>query len=127
MGRSSRGASSPGRNRRLRWSGLAELLPWLDLVYVGLSAGSLVVAPSLADVFASWTPAVGGEGLGFVDFEIFPHLDNPDLPQNTMADAERWATGLERSGYAIDDQTAIKVVDGVADVISEGQWRLFES
>jgi len=55
------------------------------------------------------------------------HLDNPDLPQNTMADAERWAAGLTRSGYAIDDETAIKVVDGVAEVISEGHWRLFES
>jgi dipeptidase E len=114
-------------DRWMRESGLAELLPSLDLVYVGLSAGSLVMAPSVADAFASWTVPVGGEGLGFVDFEIFPHLDNPDLPQNTMADAERWATGLERSGYAIDDQTAIKVVDGVVEVVSEGHWRLFES
>ncbi len=114
-------------DRWMRESGLAEMLPSLDLVYVGLSAGSLVMAPSVADNFASWTRPVGGEGLGVVDFEIFPHLDNPDLPQNTMADAERWAAGLTGSGYAIDDQTAIKVVDGVAEVISEGHWRLFES
>ena len=115
-------------DRWMRESGLAELLPSLDLVYVGLSAGSLVMSPAVAeDYFASWTRPVGGEGLGFVDFEIFPHLDNPDLPQNTMADAERWAASLTRPGYAIDDQTAIKVVDGVADVISEGHWRLFES
>ena len=85
------------------------------------------MSPSVADDFASWTRPVGGEGLGVVDFEIFPHLDNPDLPQNTMADAERWAAGLTGSGYAIDDETAIKVVDGVAEVISEGHWRLFES
>ena len=102
-------------DRWMRESGLAELLPSLDLVYVGLSAGSLVMSPSVADDFASWTRPVGGEGLGVVDFEIFPHLDNPDLPENTMADAERWAAGLTRSGYAIDDQTAIKVVDGVAE------------
>ena len=115
-------------DRWMRESGLAELLPSLDLVYVGLSAGSLVMSPAVSDdYFASWTRPVGGEGLGFVDFEIFPHLDNPDLPQNTMADAERWAAGLTRSGYAIDDETAIKVVDGVAEVISEGHWRLFES
>ena len=82
---------------------------------------------SVADVFASWTRPVGGEGLGLVDFEIFPHLDNPDLLDNTSADAERWAAGLTRSGYAIDDETAIMVVDGVTDVISEGHWRLFES
>ncbi len=114
-------------DRWMRESGLAELLPSLDIVYVGLSAGSMVMSPSVADDFASWTRPVGGEGLGFVDFEIFPHLDNPDLPENTMADAERWAAGLTGSGYAIDDETAIKVVDGVADVISEGHWRLFES
>ena len=114
-------------DRWMRESGLAELLPSLDLVYVGLSAGSLVMSPSVGDVFASWTRPVGGEGLGVVDFEIFPHLDNPDLPENTTADAERWAAGLTGSGYAIDDQTAIKVVDGVAEVISEGHWRLFES
>ena len=112
-------------DRWMRESGLAELLPSLDAVYVGLSAGSLVMCPSVDDVFASWTSPAGGEGLGFVDFEIFPHLDHPELPENTTADAERWAAGLTRPGYAIDDETAIKVVDGAAEVISEGQWRLF--
>jgi hypothetical protein len=114
-------------DRWMRESGLAELLPSLDLVYVGLSAGSLVMSPSVADVFASWTRPAGGEGLGFVDFVIFPHLDNPALPENTTADAERWAAGLTGPGYAIDDETAIMVVDGVAEVISEGHWRLFGS
>ena len=112
-------------DRWMRESGLAEVLPSLDLVYVGLSAGSLVMSPAVADVFASWTRSAGGEGLGFADFEIFPHLDNPDLPDNTTADAERWAAGLTRTGYAIDDQTAIMVVDGVVEVVSEGSWRLF--
>jgi dipeptidase E len=112
-------------DRWLRESGLAELLPSLSAVYVGLSAGSLVMAPRIADVFAAWTTPVGGEGLGLVDFEIFPHLDNPELPENSMADAERWAAGLAGPGYAIDDETAITVVDGTVDVISEGHWRLF--
>jgi dipeptidase E len=113
-------------DRWMRESGLAEVLPSLDLVYVGLSAGSLVMLPAVADVFASWTSPAGGEGLGFTDFEIFPHLDHPDLPENTMSDAERWAADLTRPGYAIDDHTAIKVVDGVAEVISEGSWRRFD-
>src|SRR4051794_38411447 len=121
------GGDTISLDRWMRESGVAELLPSLDIVYVGLSAGSLVMSPAVSDDFASWTRPVGGEGLGFVDFEIFPHLDNPDLPQNTMADAERWAAGLTRSGYAIDDETAIKVVDGAAEVISEGHWRFFES
>ena len=112
-------------DRWLRDSGLAELLPSLGAVYVGLSAGSLVMGPSIADVFAAWTSPAGGEGLGMVDFEIFPHLDNPDLRENTMADAERWASGLTGAGYAIDDETAIMVVDGTVEVVSEGHWRLF--
>jgi dipeptidase E len=113
-------------DRWMRESGLAELLPSLDVVYVGLSAGSLVMLPSVADEFAQWTPSAGGEGLGFADLLIFPHLDHPALPENTMADAERWAAGETGTRYAIDDQTAIKVVDGVVEVISEGHWRLFE-
>jgi dipeptidase E len=112
-------------DRWMRESGLAELLPSLDLVYVGLSAGSLVMSPAVADEFASWTRPAGGEGLGAVDFEIFPHLDHPDLPENTMADAEKWAAGMQVPAYAIDDETAIRVTDDTVDVVSEGHWRVF--
>src|SRR5690606_30430488 len=107
-------------------SGLAALLPSLRLVYVGLSAGSLVMAPSLADRFALWTrPGEGKEMLGLVDFEMFPHMDYPLLPTHSMAHAEQWAAGLQVPGYAMDDDTAIKVTDGAVEVISEGQWKLF--
>jgi dipeptidase E len=47
------------------------------------------------------------------------------LPKNTMADAERWAIGMQVPGYAIDDQTALKVIDGTVEVVSEGHWKLF--
>ena len=47
------------------------------------------------------------------------------LPENTMADAERWAAGISAPCYAIDDQTAIKVVDDTVEVVSEGNWKLF--
>ncbi|MEO6398484.1 MAG: peptidase E, partial [Tepidiformaceae bacterium] len=63
--------------------------------------------------------------LGVVGFSIFPHLDHEMLPENTMADAERWATGIQGPAYAIDDDTAIKVTDGAVEVISEGHWKLF--
>jgi dipeptidase E len=109
-------------------SGLADLLPSLpEIVWVGLSGGSMVMAPHIGEDFVSWEPPEGGDrGLGAVDFAIFPHLDHPDLPENTMADAERWAASLPVPGYAIDDQTAIKVVDGKVDVVSEGHWKLFD-
>ena len=112
----------------MRQSGLADLLPSLrpEAVYVGLSAGSMVMAPSIGEDFVRWKPPTGGdETLGVVDFAIFPHLDNPDLPDNSMADAERWAAGMRVPAYAIDDQTALKVTDGAVEVVSEGHWKRF--
>jgi dipeptidase E len=111
----------------MRRSGLADLMPSLsETVYVGLSAGSMVMTPSIGEDFVGWTPPTGGDAtLGFVDFSIFPHLDHEALPENTMADAERWAAGMTVPCYAIDDETAIKVTEGVVDVVSEGNWKLF--
>ena len=110
----------------MRQSGLADLLPSLRAVYVGLSAGSMVMTPRIGEEFVRWKPPTGGdETLGLVDFAIFPHLDHEAMPENSMADAEKWAAGIPVPGYAIDDQTAIKVVDGTAEVVSEGHWKLF--
>jgi dipeptidase E len=110
----------------MRQSGLANLLPSLNSVYVGMSAGSMVMAPNIGEYFVGWTPPGGGdETLGLVDFSIFPHLDHEMLPGNTMAAAERWAAGLKGPAYAIDDQTAIKVTGEAVEVISEGHWKRF--
>ena len=110
----------------IRQSGLADLFPSLtETVYVGVSAGSLVMGPCIGGDVADLSPLNGGDiTLGLVDFAIFPHLDHPDMPDFAMAQAERWASGLSVPGYAIDDETAIKVVDGVAEVVSEGHWQL---
>ncbi|MEP7356440.1 MAG: Type 1 glutamine amidotransferase-like domain-containing protein [Anaerolineales bacterium] len=111
----------------LRQSGLADLLPSLSkTVWVGQSGGSMVLTPRIGADFVSWSPPDGSDRtLGMVDFTIFPHLDNPDMPGNTLADAERWAAGMPGSAYAIDDETAIKVADGKIEVVSEGHWKLF--
>ena len=110
----------------MRQSGFAELLPSLGAVYVGLSAGSMVMTPNIGEDFCRWKPPTGGdETLGLVDFAIFPHLDHEMLPENTMADAERWAAGMSVPAYAIDDETAIQVTDGNVQVVSEGHWKLF--
>ena len=110
----------------MRQSGLADLLPSLRAVWVGLSGGSMVMAPNVGQHFIDWTPpADGDEALGLVDFSIFPHLDHERIPVNSMANAAKWAASLPVPGYAIDDQTAIKVTDGAVEVISEGHWKLF--
>ena len=111
----------------MRQSGLANLLLSLrDIVYVGVSAGSTVMAPNIGQDFVDWKPPNGGdETLGLVAFSMFPHLDHEDLPEHSMAGAEKWAAGMSVPCYAIDDQTAIRVSDGAVDVISEGHWKLF--
>jgi len=111
----------------MRQSGLADLLPSLrETVYVGLSAGSMVMAPSIGEDFVGWTPPSGGdETLGMVDFAMFPHLDHEEMPDNSMANAEKWAAKMPVPAYAIDDQTAIRVIDGELEVVSEGHWKLF--
>jgi len=97
-----------------------------DKVYVGLSAGSMVMAPQIGVDFMSWQPTDGSdETLGLVDFAIFPHLDHPQLPENTMADAEKWFETISVPAYALDDEVGITVLDGVVEVVGEGPWRYF--
>jgi dipeptidase E len=113
----------------MRQSGLADLLPTLpETVWVGVSAGSMVMTPRIGTDFVNWQPPAGGDTtLGIVDFSIFPHLGHELMPENTMVNAEKWAADLAIPAYAIDDETAIRVSDGTVDVISEGQWRLLSS
>ena len=84
------------------------------------------MAPNIGEDFVRWKSSTGGdETLGMVGFSMFPHLDHEMLPDNSMADAERWAAGISVPAYAIDDETAIKVVDDAVEVVSEGHWKLF--
>jgi len=111
----------------MRQSGLADLLPSLrETVWVGVSAGSMVMTPRIGEAFVSWKPAQGDDHtLGLVDFSIFPHLDHEMMPENSMARAEKWAAGIAGPAYAIDEETAIKADGGGVEVISEGHWKLF--
>jgi dipeptidase E len=112
----------------MRLSGLAAQLPGLArTVWVGLSAGSMVMTPRVGAAFVERQPPITGDdrALGVVPFSIFPHLDYPGFTENTMAHAERWAATLGGPAYAIDDQTALQVLGGEVTVVSEGQWRHF--
>ncbi len=113
--------------RWMRESGLAALLPSLrDIVYVGVSAGSMVTAPTFGETFNDPDkPFVIDQGLGLVDFALLPHLDHEHHPESTTAQVARMAAEVPVPTYGIDDQTAIKVVDGAVEVVSEGHWKLF--
>jgi len=108
-------------------SGLAKLLPSLhEVVYMGVSAGSMVTAPTFGETYNDpIKPFVIEKGLGLVDFALLPHLDEKDHPESMTANVERMAAEVPVPIYGIDDQTAIKVVDGTVEVISEGHWKLF--
>ena len=123
----------------LRESGLADRLPSLssETVYVGVSSGSMVLTPDFGEPYDDWfcrepstipttdQPAADDRALGLVDFSIFPHVDHPRSPPNSIANAELWAAARSVPTYAIDDDTAIRVVDGAVDIVSEGSWKLF--
>jgi dipeptidase E len=133
----------------MRESGLAGLLPALgDTVYVGTSAGAMVTASVFGETYTEPRAGIGSpltsedmvfttphgdvsrifvtaEGTGLVDFAVIPHLDNDDHPDASLANAERWAKKLPVPAYAIDDATALTVIDGVVEVVSEGHWELF--
>ncbi len=112
----------------MRKSGLAELLTSLpETVWVGVSAGSMVMTPRIGDEFVEWPTAPDDRTLGIVDFSIFPHLGHEMMPENTLPEAERWAAKIGGTAYAIDDQTAITVVNGTVEVVSEGQWKQLNS
>ncbi|MGA8113770.1 MAG: Type 1 glutamine amidotransferase-like domain-containing protein [Actinocatenispora sp.] len=135
----------------MRRSGLVDLLPTLrpEAVYVGVSAGSMAATSTFVETYTEpphgdhgplksegvvfATPRgdvdrllVTGQGAGLVDFAVIPHLEHPDHLDASLANAEKWAARIPAPTYAIDDDTAIRVVDGAAEVVSEGQWTLFQ-
>jgi dipeptidase E len=135
----------------MRRSGLTDLLPTLrsEAVYVGVSAGSIAATSTFVEtyrepprgnegplmsedvVFATaqgdiHRTLVTGQGAGLVDFAVIPHLEHPNHPDASLANAQKWAARIPAPTYAIDDETAIKVVDGAAQVVSEGHWKLFQ-
>ena len=118
----------------MRQSGLADLLPSLsESVYVGVSAGSIVMTPYNCDAEFNlqYMPAgsdqtrEGERALGLVDFALRVHLDREGFEDSSMANVEKWATEIPVPTYAIDDESAIKVIDGTVEVVSEGRWKLF--
>jgi dipeptidase E len=113
--------------RWMRESGLADLLPSLgETVYAGVSAGSMLTAPTFGETHDDpTTPFVIEQGLGLVDFALLPHLDHEDHPESSTPKVARMAAELPVPTYGIDDETAIAVVDGTVEVVSEGRWQRF--
>lgn len=114
-------------------SGLAKLLSELlkTKVYVGLSAGSMITNPDLS---AKISQAVyDGDhdkldevpSLNYVDFYILPHLNSPYFPKLIEENIKKIAERIPKKIYALDDQSAMSVVNGKVEIISEGKYLIF--
>ena len=118
---------------RIKRAGLDELLSDFlkTKVYVGISAGSMVTAKTLSlndsgKLYYEKFDREGHiDGLGYVDFEIRPHLNSDYFPQVREDILEKIAPEVDHTFYAIDDNTAIKVVDNEISIVSEGKWKKF--
>lgn len=100
-------------------------------IYVGISAGSMITAKMLslndsgALYYEKFDRKGEHEGLGYVNFEVRPHLNSPHFPQVRIDILQEIASKIGHTFYAIDDNTAIKVVDGNIEIVSEGEWKKF--
>jgi dipeptidase E len=116
----------------LKRSGLTKILPKLltTKVYVGVSAGSMVVAPNLREKEMQKIynePIVddeSNEGLGLVDFLVVPHINSPYFSR-ALEFVKELAKNISTPIYAIDDETAIVVLGDKTEIISRGIWKKF--
>lgn len=110
----------------LRWmrrSGLADMLEDLlsHRVYVGISAGSMVVGPHLALSQSAKPEASDGLGLGLVDFLVQPHLNSPFFPLAEESELGRRAHDVGERIYGLGDGTAVMVDGDAVTVVGEGR------
>ena len=117
----------------MKWinkSGLAKILPELlkTKVYVGVSAGSCVVSKDLAlkisqDIYSEDLDRTEDMvGLNLVDFYILPHLNSQYFNKVKKDFISEAVKGMSEKIYAIDDNSALKIIDGKVEALSEGEW-----
>lgn len=117
----------------MRWlnkTGLTDTLSTLlrDKVYVGVSAGSMVACP---DLNLESSPEIREEdlleteemkGLGLVNFYFLPHLNSVGFKKMRKKNIKKAAKNITIPIYALDDESALKIIDDKIEVISEGNW-----
>lgn len=117
----------------IRKSGLDKTLPGLlkNKVYMGISAGSMVTGTKIrfSDSKKLYYPDIKGyqdeEGLGLIDFSTRPHLNSPIFPEVRKKILDKLTKDFPETVYALDDESALKVVNGKIEVVSEGKWLKF--
>lgn len=125
-------------------TGLFRELPKLlkTRVYAGISAGSMIATASLRTASGAINnrkkfydeeyDEIGPEGRSagrtarLVNFVVRPHLNNASFPNMNGDFLENIAEDVDVPLYAIDDDSAIKVIDEKVEVVSEGEWKLYD-
>jgi dipeptidase E len=115
--------------RVINESGLKEILPQLlaTRVYMGISAGSMVVAQfPTAPILKAVYPEDKFENklqpsLGLVGLHFIPHLNSDWFP-NVRKEIIEKIQDLSYPLYALDDQSALKIVDNKIEVVTEGEY-----
>lgn len=116
----------------IKKSGLIDLLPELlkTRVWVGVSAGSMVVTKDISlndsqKLYGEEDDMKNNSGLGYLDFHIRPHLNAAYYPKMILENIQKIADETKETIYALDDNSAIQVIDRDMSVISEGIWKKF--
>ena len=115
-------------------SGLSEILSELlkTKIYIGVSAGTVVATPSLlnskseAKFVEKISKQISHQGLGLINFMVESHINNVWFPESTFENLEKQSKNYQYPIYGIDDNTAIKIDGDKIEIISEGEWKLFE-
>ena len=112
-------------------SGLKEILTELlsDKIYLGISAGSIIASHkiSVSNSERLYSEEIeehkkDTEALGLIDFHVRPHFNSPHFPNLKKEILQETAKELKEPIYAIDDQTAIKIVNGKKEIVGEGEY-----
>lgn len=112
-------------------SGLQAELPSLlnNRIYAGISAGSCIAGPtifnSVQNLFGESYDIEIKEGLGLVNFQFIPHLNSNYFEKIRIEYIEKAAKDLVEPVYALDDNSALKIIDNNIEVVSEGVWKRF--
>lgn len=97
-----------------------------DKLYVGVSAGGIVVTPTIA--IAGVEPGDANNvrmqnftGLGIVDFEFSPHV--PDMV--SYESVEEYSKITDNKIYSVDDYAAVLVQDDKISIIGDGKYKIY--
>lgn len=126
------GGNSQWLRNCIKKSGLEEHLVELlkTRVWIGASAGSIVLCPTICnscqDLFDENINGFPSDGLGLVDFQFIPHLNNKQFQKINFENLENASKNLTKIDgeklYVVDDNSAVSVNNGKIKIISEGKW-----